>query len=359
MTARNTGFAFLFSLLFLISSHGDSPVTPLKPDENITLYPAIASWDRAKAKWNAQIHGIIYEPNTGKSESWTLDRLRTLLGLPKNMTRRQESTFSYRAQPFIVDHERGKKIVIALTDKRYSLPESTPNGHFQGSILFTAAKGVAELPFHVVVPNHSSRSYGGQIALIPPGGIGVISDIDDTIKQSNVLDHKKLIANTFIHPFKPVDGMSAVYRNWAGSANYFHYVTSSPWQLYTPLWRFIQAEKFPAHGITMRHLRLADKSLLRFFADPKAYKTEAISAVLNRFPQKKFILVGDSGEKDAVIYADIARKHPKRILAIYIRSVRKDHSREQMKAVFEDVDLPWQVFRKPDELPMDVPQLQQ
>lgn len=35
----------------------------------------------------------------------------------------------------------------------------------------------------------------------------------------------------------------------------------------------------------------------------------------------KFILIGDSGEKDADIYKDIAENNPDRILAIYLRTV--------------------------------------
>ena len=47
----------------------------------------------------------------------------------------------------------------------------------------------------------------GIIRLIEPRqGISVISDIDDTIKISEVLDKVRLLANTFIHPFKPVPG---------------------------------------------------------------------------------------------------------------------------------------------------------
>ena len=36
------------------------------------------------------------------------------------------------------------------------------------------------------------------------------------------------------------------------------------------------------------------------------------------------MLLGDSGEKDPEVYADIVRAHPGRILAVYIREVRLD-----------------------------------
>ena len=36
------------------------------------------------------------------------------------------------------------------------------------------------------------------------------------------------------------------------------------------------------------------------------------------------MLIGDSGEKDPEIYADIFRANPGRVLAVYIREVRLD-----------------------------------
>jgi phosphatidate phosphatase APP1 len=34
-------------------------------------------------------------------------------------------------------------------------------------------------------------------------GVSVISDIDDTVKTSNVVDRSDLLANTFLRPFQP------------------------------------------------------------------------------------------------------------------------------------------------------------
>jgi phosphatidate phosphatase APP1 len=40
-----------------------------------------------------------------------------------------------------------------------------------------------------------------------------------------------------------------------------------------------------------------------------------------------FILVGDSGQEDPEIYAEIRKRHPNRIHAIYIRNVHRRQSR--------------------------------
>ena len=51
------------------------------------------------------------------------------------------------------------------------------------------------------------------------------------------------------------------------------------------------------------------------------HKLEKIRHLLNTYPALNFILIGDSGQKDAALYAEIAREFPGRILSIYIRDV--------------------------------------
>jgi phosphatidate phosphatase APP1 len=63
----------------------------------------------------------------------------------------------------------------------------------------------------------------------------------------------------------------------------------------------------------------------------KEHKTRAIEAILRSYPALPFVLSGDSGERDPEIYADIVRRYPRRIRAVYIRSV--DPRPERVKAV--------------------------
>lgn len=55
------------------------------------------------------------------------------------------------------------------------------------------------------------------------------------------------------------------------------------------------------------------------------------------------MLIGDSGEKDPAIYADIVREHPGRIRAVYIREVRLDPGDGRVEAVTDawDADVPF------------------
>lgn len=77
----------------------------------------------------------------------------------------------------------------------------------------------------------SVRSFRSTIYLLAPIGLSVVSDIDDTIKVSNVSRKHLLLKHTFYNGFKPVEGMSELYNKWRAQNCQFHYVSASPWQL--------------------------------------------------------------------------------------------------------------------------------
>ncbi|KAI8050230.1 hypothetical protein BDF22DRAFT_745557 [Syncephalis plumigaleata] len=57
--------------------------------------------------------------------------------------------------------------------------------------------------------------------------------------------------------------------------------------------------------------------------------------IFNDFPHRRFILVGDSGEKDPEVYAEIARRFPDRVACIFIHDVTTPMLLEQVQAKLE------------------------
>ena len=53
-----------------------------------------------------------------------------------------------------------------------------------------------------------------------------------------------------------------------------------------------------------------------------------ITKILNDWPKREIILIGDSGEQDPEAYGEIAREFPERIKHIYIRSARENDDPE-------------------------------
>ena len=110
-----------------------------------------------------------------------------------------------------------------------------------------------------MTPAGDDRRFEGQVQLLGRTGISIVSDIDDTIKISEVPVRKELLANTFLRDFKAVPGMSEAYRQWVAAGASLHYVSASPWQLYSALSEFMEQQKFPKGSFHLRLFRLKDR----------------------------------------------------------------------------------------------------
>lgn len=338
----------------LLGGGGDSPI---RSDEVVVFFPTCGRLD--KETWIVPIHGWIFEPELDSPmRRLALDLFRRSLGLEKEEA--DAVTFKRRARAFLVDNERGKKLSIRLGGRVYPLEESAANGHFHGTVRLTgeeAQKLLQEnkdgwVDFQAVTRPDDERVFRGRAQLIGPTGISVISDIDDTIKVSEVLKRRALLANTFLREFQAVPGMADLYRDWAATGATFHYVSASPWQLYEPLSEFFAKENFPPATYHLKAFRWKDSSFFQLFADPEATKNQAIVPLFEAYPRRRFILVGDSGEKDPEIYANLLRKFPAQVARILIRDITgEDAAAPRYQKTFAGLAADrWRIFRNADEL---------
>ena len=153
--------------------------------------------------------------------------------------------------------------------------------------------------------------------------------------------------------------MAKVFRRWADEGAVFHYVSSSPWQLYRPLAEFCAACGFPEGTYHLRMLRFRDPSALQLFIAKRRGKKKAIRSLLRAFPFRRFVLVGDSGEKDPELYGSVARKHPGQVAGIFIREM-SFRPLDDARAARAFRGLPprlWKLFHSADELPSEIPLL--
>lgn len=189
----------------------------------------------------------------------------------------------------------------------------------------------------------NNNRFQGEI-LIPSekSSFGVISDIDDTILHTGVTSTLKwrLILNTLFKNAEsrsPLEGAADFYhllhRGKNGEeANPVFYVSHSPWNLYRYLELFLRKNNFPKGPILLRTLgamRGKEKA-------EKPQKQTEIIDILNTYPDKQFILIGDGGEHDPDIYLEIAENFPDRIKAIYIRSVKHRKKVMRIQGLFEN-----------------------
>jgi phosphatidate phosphatase APP1 len=161
---------------------------------------------------------------------------------------------------------------------------------------------------------------------------GVISDIDDTIVWSDIgrkLRMLALLMRSNARMRKPFKGVAAFYRALHRGAtgderNPIFYVSSSPWNLYTPLLDFLRLQGLPRGPLMLRDF---GEHLLFATSDHRAHKRRCIEQVLAAYPALPFVLIGDSGEKDPEIYSDLVHDHAAHVRTIYIRNVTADPSR--------------------------------
>jgi len=320
----------VIALLTLVAAIGSVFAAELKSDERVIFFPTIGA--RAGQEWELAIHGWVFEP---ESRSVALPAFRRALGFDGDaLTAAEKQVFTERARWFLVDNERGRQIRIQINGTEHQLAKSNPDGHFTDRIRVPA--GPVDFP-------------AGALHLWEDTGVTVISDIDDTIKVSEVRDRRALLANTFTRPFRALPGMAALYRSLADQGAQFHYVSASPWQLYPTLADFIHTAGFPAGSFQMKSFRWKDKRFFDLFDSPEKYKPGVIAPLLARFPRRQFILIGDSGEKDPEIFGALARQHPHQITRILIRDVTQEPAdAPRYQKAFRDLPVnQWTVFTEP------------
>ena len=165
----------------------------------------------------------------------------------------------------------------------------------------------------------------------PEARFAVLSDIDDTILQTGVQRVGRMVLQTLTGSAltrTPFPGAPELYRDLAAGVNPVFYVSSSPWNLHAFLVGFLRHRGFPLGPVLLR-------DALGTAAAAEG-KTKRIQEVLDLHPQLRFVLIGDSGERDPEIYAEVVRANPGRVLAIYIREVRLDPGDGRVEKVTQD-----------------------
>lgn len=356
--ARAVAMAAGLSLLAGPGAGARAQVSPVKPDEHVVLFNT-AAWLGDDGRWVVPIHGWIHEPEDSRVRKAAIEMLLET-GYGIQVTEATRSNFDRRVNALLADNERGKRMVIAIGEERFTLAVSAPNGHFRGVAALDAARAQrlagdgGLLPYRVVLGDGDARAFTGRSPLIGPHGVSVVSDIDDTIKRTGVRERREMLERSLLRDFEAVPGMAALYRDWAARGAAFHFVSSSPWHLYPFLLEFTEEAGFPPATFSLKPVRVKDRTLLDLFRPGTETKPGQIEPLLARYPGRQFILVGDNGEQDPEVYAQVAARHPGQVLRIYIRNVARESARdERYRALFGHLDpARWRLFDDPATLEM-------
>ena len=159
----------------------------------------------------------------------------------------------------------------------------------------------------------------------------VVSDIDDTILLTGITEGAAMVARTVLREAnqrRAIPGMSSLYRGLArGVANRggsrkpeptFFYVSTGSWSFYPFLEQFVQLRAFPQGPMFLTDWGPTERYVRRSGAE---HKRGAIRRLLEAYPDMPFVLIGDSGQRDPLTYAEMAREFPDRMKLIIIRQV--------------------------------------
>ncbi len=137
----------------------------------------------------------------------------------------------------------------------------------------------------------------------------------------------------------PFAGVATFYRVLlAGTAaeNPIFYVSSSEWNLYDFLEDFCKTQGIPKGPFLLQDLKTSLWKLLKSGGGTHMHKVEKIRHLLELFPLN-FILIGDSGQRDAFLYAQVIKEYPGRIQVAYIRDVSKNKRDEEILKIADDI----------------------
>ena len=184
--------------------------------------------------------------------------------------------------------------------------------------------------------------------------LGVISDIDDTVLVSHateLLRKTRLILTKNSKTRLPFEGVAEFYQllQQEGQRPIF-YVSSSEWNLYDFLADFFKVRKIPKGPFLLQEFKSGFKDLLFSGGGSHQHKLQKIRRLMDLYPEMSFILIGDSGQRDPMIYHKALIEFPERIKAVYIRKIKKhDAIAAEIKKDFQKYEVPLLLIKNTEE----------
>ncbi|RED18419.1 phosphatase domain-containing protein [Pontivivens insulae] len=155
----------------------------------------------------------------------------------------------------------------------------------------------------------------------PAAEFGVISDIDDTVLRTGAWNTARnlwtsLTGNALTREVF-ADGVALMEKLHEGKNPVF-YVSSSPWNLHDFLDNILfRKAGLVAGPVFLRDLGISETQFIK--GTHGDHKGAAIDTILAANPELSFVLIGDTGQHDAEVYAAAHARHPGRIRRIILR----------------------------------------
>ncbi|CAE6417313.1 hypothetical protein ACGC1H_002176 [Rhizoctonia solani] len=261
------------------------------------------------------------------------------------------------ARAVLVSQDEDKQTVVA--------GPSSGNG-ISSDLRWVQGRGRREVVWKTLTLPEDQRVFEMRTFVPADSGWVVVSDVDDTIKVSQVNNRLALLRNTFVSDPSAVPGMPELYHMLDARLDRpaWFYLSASPWQLYPFLHGFLNTNgQYPPGQLILRDMARGAMPiyLSALTMGTQAYKVDRLSKIHEWLPEpiRRVILIGDSTQKDPESYGEITRKWPNWVGAIWIRVVQGVDERKEkelndpkrFEKAFDKVDKRiWRTFTDPKEL---------
>lgn len=199
---------------------------------------------------------------------------------------------------------------VTIESAEQRINATVEDGEFSGTLKVASLASFTLTVFHLNERIHQETfRFPEKIDLV------IVSDIDDTILVTEVTSKPRLVYNSLLKKHdkrQAVAGTPEFYKSLAsGTYNlgipHIVYLSSSPAFLSRPIKAFLKNNEFPQGTVILKKSLTSGKH--------ESHKSGWLKKIVERYPLKPLILIGDSGEKDPVIYQDfVVNNDPEKLV---------------------------------------------
>ncbi|MGV8966159.1 MAG: App1 family protein [Cellulomonas sp.] len=176
---------------------------------------------------------------------------------------------------------------------------------------------------HVELVGACGRVDEPVLVVDPDATAGIVSDIDDTVMITSAPWPLLAVWNTFVvHETtrRPVPGMADLFGDLlrTNPGTPVMYVSTGAWNAAPAIRRFLDRFGYPTGPLLLTDWGPSRTGWFRGGAD---HKRAALRRLIADFPRVRWILVGDDGQRDPELYAELAVERPDRVRAVVIRQL--------------------------------------
>ena len=257
-------------------------------------------------------------PYTGYgAEGWVRVLARVLLLPPDWAQGEARDVRGWRA--FLTAEPSGVPVEVRLGDRTHVV-RTRRDGYVDVRLPADLAAGwtTAELTVEGRPPVEAALRVAGSADTL-----GLVSDIDDTVIVTMLPRPLLAFWNAFVlkaSARRPVPGMAELYRSVAAAHPELVvvYLSTGAWNTAPSIRAFLDRHGFPPGPLLMTDWGPTREGWFRSGAD---HKLAELRRLLEDLPHVRWLLVGDDGQHDPSIYAEIATAAPEAIEAVAIRQL--------------------------------------